>query len=60
MKQKKAKLIAAALFLFMNCGAQLKLPVTSALRSDVQKVVAAYQRQQPDKAKRQMHGNSQG
>ena len=42
MKQKKAKLIAAALFLFMNGGAQLKLPVTSALRSDVQKVVAAY------------------
>lgn len=42
MKQKKATLIAGALFLFMNGSAQLKFPVTSAFRSDVQKVVAAY------------------
>lgn len=42
MKQKKAKLIAAALLLFISGSAQFKLPVTSTLRSDVQKVVAAY------------------
>lgn len=43
MKQKKPKLIAAALFLFLGAQAQLKLPVvSSAFRSDVQKVVEAY------------------
>ncbi len=43
MKLKKPKLIAAALFcICCNAQAQLKLPVSSAFRSDVQKVVASF------------------
>ncbi|MGV3657046.1 MAG: hypothetical protein ACO1NX_03795 [Chitinophagaceae bacterium] len=42
MKQRKPKLIAAALFLFFNAEAQFKLPVSNAFRSDVQKVVASF------------------
>ena len=42
MKQKKSQLIVAALFLVAGAHAQIKLPISNAFRSDVQKVVAAY------------------
>lgn len=42
MKQKKPKLIVAALFVFLGAQAQIKLPISNAFRNDVQKVVAAF------------------
>lgn len=48
MKQRKPKLIVAALFLFVNAQAQFKLPVNNALRTDVQKVVASFPTQFSD------------
>lgn len=42
MKQKKPKLIVALLLLGFASHAQLKLPVNTEFRNDIQKVVAAY------------------
>jgi len=48
MKQRKPKLVVAALFLFCSAQAQFKLPVASTLRTDVQKVVASFPTQFSD------------
>ena len=48
MKQRKPKLIVAALFLFVNAQAQFKLPVNNALRTDVQKVGDSFHTQFSD------------
>ena len=45
MKYKHAKLIAIGSLLFFHSQAQIKLPLTGALRSDVQKLVAEFPHQ---------------